>query len=84
MALEKSMALNKGGDANDWFFLAMTHARLGRREQARSFYDRAMRWMKERDSQDETLHRFAAEAEALTHPRNLDAMMPNGTAAFTD
>ena len=34
-ALEKSMGLNKGGEAADWFFLAMTRQRQGRPDEAR-------------------------------------------------
>src|SRR5262249_40893931 len=34
-ALEQSMALRKGGDSNDWFFLAMAHGQLGDKDKAR-------------------------------------------------
>src|SRR5262249_32861999 len=43
-ALEKSNALQKspaGGDAWQWFFLAMAHRQLGNEEQAQTWYDRA-------------------------------------------
>jgi tetratricopeptide (TPR) repeat protein len=40
-ALEKSMELRKGGDSFDWFFLAMARRRLGEKEAAREWYDRA-------------------------------------------
>src|SRR5262249_49793945 len=41
-ALKKSMELRKGGDSFDWFFLAMAHGRLGNKEDARKWYDRAV------------------------------------------
>ena len=44
-ALEKSMELRKGGDSNDWFFLAMAHWQLGEKDKAREWYDRAVQWM---------------------------------------
>jgi tetratricopeptide (TPR) repeat protein len=43
--LEKAIQLNKAGTSSDWFFLAMAHHQLGHKEQARSFYDRAVQWM---------------------------------------
>ncbi len=44
-ALQKSMALSKGGDANDWFFLAMARWQLGDKTDSRKWYDRAVPWM---------------------------------------
>jgi uncharacterized protein HemY len=64
-ALEKSMLLRKGGDSNDWFFLAMAHWQLGDKEQARKGYDQAVRWMDKNNPQDEELRRFRAEAGSL-------------------
>jgi Tfp pilus assembly protein PilF len=64
-ALEKSMQLRKGGDASDWFFLAMAHGRSGALAQARPWYDRAVRWLEENRPGDEELGRFRAEAAAL-------------------
>jgi tetratricopeptide (TPR) repeat protein len=64
-ALEKSMELGRGGDAYDWFFLAMAHWRLGDREQARTWYDKAVTWMDKHMPQNEELIRFRAEAAAL-------------------
>jgi serine/threonine protein kinase/tetratricopeptide (TPR) repeat protein len=64
-ALEKSNALQKrppGGDSFQWFFLAMSHARLGHKEEARTWYDRARAWMEKNGPQDEDLRRFRAEA----------------------
>src|SRR5262249_30721661 len=40
-ALEKAMALRKGGNSSDWLFLATAHWQLGDKEKARSWYDKA-------------------------------------------
>jgi tetratricopeptide (TPR) repeat protein len=63
--LEKSRALRKGGDAFDWFFLAMAHDRLAHKDEARRWYDRAVEWTKKNAPQNEELGRFRAEAEQL-------------------
>ena len=39
-ALKKSMELRKGGDAFNWFFLAMNYWQVGEKEQARDWYRR--------------------------------------------
>jgi Flp pilus assembly protein TadD len=64
-ALEKSMELRKGGDANDWFFLAMAHWQRGDKKDARNWYDRAVMWMEKHQPRNEELLRFRAEAETL-------------------
>jgi serine/threonine protein kinase/WD40 repeat protein/tetratricopeptide (TPR) repeat protein len=64
-ALTKAMELRHGGDANDWFLLAMSHWRLGDKAQARSWYDRAVASMEKSKPVDEELLRFRAEAAAL-------------------
>ena len=43
-ALYRSMELRDEGDSIDWFFLAMIHQRLGRKERAREWYDKAVQW----------------------------------------
>jgi tetratricopeptide (TPR) repeat protein/tRNA A-37 threonylcarbamoyl transferase component Bud32 len=63
--LETSMRLREGGDSFDWFFLAMAHWRLGNRDQARTWFDRAVQWMDRHKPHDADLRRFRAEAEAL-------------------
>jgi tetratricopeptide (TPR) repeat protein len=50
-ALEKSVELGKGGFWFDWFFLAMAHWQLGHKEEARKWYDQAIRWL-EREKQE--------------------------------
>ena len=64
-ALEKSMALRKGGDSIDGFFLAMAHWRLGEQDKARAWYDRAVQWMDVNQAKNEELLRFRAEAAKL-------------------
>jgi tetratricopeptide (TPR) repeat protein len=63
--LETSMSLLAGGTGFDWFFLAMAHWRLGERDQARTWFDRAVRWMDQHKPHDDDLRRFRAEAEAM-------------------
>src|SRR5207247_8933781 len=64
-AIEKSMALRKGGASLDWFFLAMAHRRLGAKDRAREWYDRAVQWMDKNQPKNEDLSRFRAEAAEL-------------------
>jgi hypothetical protein len=64
-ALAKSMELRHGGDAFDWFFLAMGHWQLGHKDQARTWYDKGAAWMNTKGSQDADLRRFRAEAAQL-------------------
>jgi tetratricopeptide (TPR) repeat protein len=65
-ALEKSMSLHKGGDANDWFFLAMTRWKQNQPAEARKWYDQASAWTKQNQPQNlDELQRFQAEAKTL-------------------
>jgi serine/threonine protein kinase/Tfp pilus assembly protein PilF len=64
-ALERSIGLRKEGDSYNGFFLAMACRRLGRRDEARAWHDRAVRWMAEHKPNDDELHRFRAEAAEL-------------------
>jgi tetratricopeptide (TPR) repeat protein len=64
-ALEKSMSLNNGGDATDWFFVAMTRWQQGRKDEARTWFNKAVAWTREKQPQNHELHRFQAQAEAL-------------------
>jgi tetratricopeptide (TPR) repeat protein len=69
-ALQESVALSRGGDANDWFFLAMARWQLGDKKDARKWYDRAVQWMEKNESDDPDLKRFQAEATELLGVRN--------------
>ena len=64
-ALEKSMQLRSGGDAFDWFFLAMAQWQLGHKDEARNWYDKAVAWTEENQRNNEELRRFRAEATEL-------------------
>jgi serine/threonine protein kinase len=64
-ALTKSMELGKGGDAADWFFLAMAHWHLDDKNEGREWYDRAVQWTEKNRPQDEELQLFRAESEKL-------------------
>ena len=64
-ALERSMVLQKGGDASDWLFLAMAHWKLGHQEDAHKWYHQALSSMDKNKSPDEELAGFRAEAQAL-------------------
>jgi eukaryotic-like serine/threonine-protein kinase len=64
-ALEKSMSLNKGGDANDWFFLAMTRWRQNNKAEARKWYDQAVSWTRKNSPDSPELKHFQDEAALL-------------------
>jgi tetratricopeptide (TPR) repeat protein len=63
--LEKSMRLRSGGDAWDWFFLAMAAQRMGDRAGARAWYDKACRSADGIAPTSEDLRRYRAEADAV-------------------
>jgi tetratricopeptide (TPR) repeat protein len=64
-ALMKSVQLRKGGDSNDFFFLAMAHWQLNEKDKACAWYEKAVAWMDKNRPQHEELKRFRAEATAL-------------------
>jgi tetratricopeptide (TPR) repeat protein len=64
-ALERSMRLGKSRHGADSFFLAMAHWQLGRKEEARKWYDKAVAWMDKNQPQNDELRRFRAEAAKL-------------------
>jgi eukaryotic-like serine/threonine-protein kinase len=64
-ALEQSMGLRKGGDSSDWFFLAMSHEKLGNKEKARQWYDKAVEWMDKKDPENAELRGFRVEAAEI-------------------
>ncbi|HZL90049.1 MAG TPA: tetratricopeptide repeat protein [Pirellulaceae bacterium] len=64
-ALDTSMELPGGGDAHDWFFVAMSHCQLRNKDEARKWYDKAVEWMQANAKDNEELNRFRAEAEEL-------------------
>ncbi len=66
-ALEKSMELS-GGNAYDWFFLAMTCQRLDDVQSARNWRDKAVRKLEAIEAKPEDLLRYRVEADALLGP----------------
>ncbi|HEV2294793.1 MAG TPA: tetratricopeptide repeat protein, partial [Tepidisphaeraceae bacterium] len=64
-ALEKAMELRNGGDSFDCFFLAMAHWQLDNEDEARQWYERAVKWMEKKAPANEELLRFRAEAAEL-------------------
>jgi cytochrome c-type biogenesis protein CcmH/NrfG len=64
-ASERSMALRNGGDASDWFFLAMAHCKKGEKDEARKWFDKAVAWTKEKDPKNAELRQFWTEAAEL-------------------
>ena len=63
-SLEKSIALNSGGGAIDFFFLAMTRWHQGKPDEARELFDRAANYVQHNPG-DVELRRFHDEARAL-------------------
>ncbi|HKI33716.1 MAG TPA: hypothetical protein VKA46_17820 [Gemmataceae bacterium] len=63
--LEKAMTLRHGGDAFDWFVLAMAHHRLGHADEVPRWYDKAVGWMEKNKAGDAELIRFREEAKGL-------------------
>jgi serine/threonine protein kinase len=65
-ALEKSEALAPDKNlAFNGFFLAMAAWQLGQKDEARTWYDRAVAWMEKNQPHNDELIRFRAEAAAL-------------------
>jgi serine/threonine protein kinase/tetratricopeptide (TPR) repeat protein len=61
-ALEKSSELQNGGDSFNGFFLAMSHEKLGDKEKARQWYDRAIQRIDKNQAANEKLRRCREEA----------------------
>lgn len=74
-AAERSLAL-QGGNAWDWFFLAMALARKGEKDKAAQWFDKAVAQTKEKDPQNLQLRQFWAEAAKL-----LDRTAPDASSA---
>jgi serine/threonine protein kinase len=65
LILRDSVNVREGGDAFDWFFLAMANWRLANQDVARTWFDKAVAWMDQNAPDNEELIRFRAEAEEL-------------------
>jgi hypothetical protein len=64
-ALERSIKRRNGGDAFDWFFMAMAHRQLGNKDEARKSYDKAVAWMEKNQPDNVDLRDFRVEAAQL-------------------
>jgi tetratricopeptide (TPR) repeat protein len=71
-ALDKSRQHRKGGDAFDFYFLAMSYWKLGQKDEARRWYNQAVEWMEKNNDElmknpqwPEELRRFRAETEQI-------------------
>jgi Flp pilus assembly protein TadD len=65
LALNESMSLRNGGDSSDWLFLAMCHAKLGEKEKARAWYNKAAERLTRSPTSNDALRRFRKETEDL-------------------
>ena len=54
-----------GGDALERFFLAMAHWQLGKKDEARQWYDKAVKRMNKNEPGNEDIRRFRIEAAEL-------------------
>jgi serine/threonine protein kinase len=65
-ALKKSVELHgQGGTPADWFFLAMACQRQDKREEARAWYVKCDRWMKDNPRTEASFYRYQKEADSL-------------------
>jgi tetratricopeptide (TPR) repeat protein len=68
-ALETSLRIADGIDeryvCEDWLFLAMANWKLGLKDKAREWYEKAADWMTRKKPQEEEIRRFRKEAAAL-------------------
>jgi len=67
-AFDRSIALRHGGDAYDYFFLAISEWRLGRKDESRTWYRKGVADMTATHNEDLALARFRAEAERALGP----------------
>ena len=63
--LQRSNELNAGGNAWDWFFLAMAYHRLGDKEQAHVWKEKALNALKQSSPQPQDLLRYQKEITDL-------------------
>jgi tetratricopeptide (TPR) repeat protein len=67
-SLERSMKLGAGGGPREWLFLAMARWKLGEKEEARTWYDKATARLEEDEKADgisSEMQGFREEADAL-------------------
>ena len=64
-ASERSMALQKGGWAYDFFLVAMVRCQNGDKDEARKWFDKAVAWTKANGAKNVELRQFWSEAAEL-------------------
>src|SRR5262249_41079392 len=64
-SLTKSAELHKGGDAFDWFYLAMANWKFEQKDEAHKAFERAVQWMNKNAPQQDELRRLRDEAATL-------------------
>jgi tetratricopeptide (TPR) repeat protein len=77
-ATERSMALRRGGNAWDWFILAMAHARKGNKDEALKWFDKAVAWTEQKASDNADLRQFWGEAAKLLGRAGPGVVTPAG------
>jgi tetratricopeptide (TPR) repeat protein len=60
--LNHAMQLRDNGDSFDWFFLAMIEMKIGKRDRAQDWYQKAVSWYQLARPNDHELRRFHLEA----------------------
>jgi tetratricopeptide (TPR) repeat protein len=78
-AFEKSMALRSGGDAYDWFFLAMAYWRQGAKAESLAWYKKGVEAIKTMKPHEYDLPGFKAEAEQLIGSDATQAALTNSS-----
>jgi serine/threonine protein kinase/Flp pilus assembly protein TadD len=71
--LKKGLDLRQGGEAADWFFLAMASRQQGEERDARQWLAKAVAWMDQYQPADLELRTFRAEAEEEIAKRRLES-----------
>jgi tetratricopeptide (TPR) repeat protein len=64
-ALEKGLPLRNGGDSEDFFFLAMSHERVGHKAEARKWFQKGIDWMDKHAPKNALLLQYRAEAASV-------------------
>jgi tetratricopeptide (TPR) repeat protein len=65
LSLQKAMDLRSGGDASDWFLMAMAHGQLSHHADARTWYNKGVQWMDNNQPKNVELKRFRVAATAM-------------------
>jgi TPR repeat protein len=80
-ALKLSLEFRKGGDAFDYFFLAMAEQKSAHPDEAHKWYDKSLESMETKEPKNRMLIRFRAEAaETLGLPLPLESNSDHASA----